>query len=266
MARNHRSDDIKNKRIGEVNYNLKGQKMKIIDYVNYDNVTVLFDDGAIRDNVNYQCFKNGTVKNYNTPKVYGVGITGTRQTKINGKIIKEYSTWCNMLQRCYDYKKQTLFPHYQECSVCTEWLCFDNFYDWCHKQDNWDKVIENPNNYHLDKDIIVKGNKQYSSTLCSFVPSSVNVLFVKGDDMRGQYPIGVSLIKQSGRYRSRCSMKLIGEGISHHTADTPEEAFLFYKKDKERLIKTIAKREYEQGNIIHKCYKAMMNYEVEITD
>ena len=48
--------------------------------------------------------------------------------------------------------------------------------------------------------------------------------------------------------------------------NSPEEAFLLYKKEKENYIKQIANEQYNIGNITKRCYDAMINYEVEITD
>ena len=171
----------------------------------------------------------------------------------------------NILQRCYDEEKQKQFPRYKGCSVCDEWLDYSCFAEWCRSQENWNKVINDPKNFHIDKDIIKKGNLIYCPDYCSFVPAKVNVMFTKQQKMRGDLPIGVSTTK-NGTYRSRCSMKIIGEKSTHHTANSPEEAFAYYKKDKERLIREVAKREFAEGNITEKCYKAMLMYEVEITD
>lgn len=265
MGKNHVNNRLKIERIGEVNYNRHGQKMEIVAYNNDCDITIRFDDGTIREHVYYSCFKNGIVRNFEVPDVYGVGISGTKRKKVNGKTTKEYSTWVNMLQRCYDPQKWVQFPHYKGCIVSEKWIHYDDFYEWCHDQDNWDKVIENPNKYHLDKDIICKGNKIYDPEFCSFVPANVNTLFVKRNEDRGELPIGVSTMK-SGRYRARCSMRLIGGGYTHHNADTPEEAFLYYKYDKEMLIRKIAEIEYAKGTIVKRCYEAMLNYQVEITD
>ena len=46
--------------------------------------------------------------------------------------------------------------------------------------------------------------------------------------------------------------------------DTPEEAFLAYKKDKEVYIKELAERWKE--NIDPRVYEALMNWTVEIND
>ena len=256
---------LKKKRIGESNYNIQGQHMEIINYTNYLDITILFEDGSIREHAPYSCFKDGSLKNYNTPDVYGVGISGYKKKKVNGKLTKEYGTWVNILQRCYDKEKQNQFPHYKGCSISKEWIRYDNFYEWCHNQSNWKKVIENPSNFHIDKDIIQKGNKIYGANFCSFVPANVNTLFVKNNKARGKLPIGVTE-DGYGKYRARCSMKLIDEKDAYKLFNTPEEGFLFYKENKERLIKEVAKKEFNNGNITKECYEAMMKYKVEITD
>ena len=46
--------------------------------------------------------------------------------------------------------------------------------------------------------------------------------------------------------------------------DTPEEAFLVYKKAKEAYVKEVAE-EYK-GKIDNRLYEALMNYEVDIND
>ena len=88
-----------------------------------------------------------------------------------------------------------------------------------------------------------------------------NNLFTKRDEARGKYYIGVT------KYRNKFKAQLnkgIGKSISLGTYDTPEEAFLAYKKAKEAYIKEVAE-EYK-GKIDNRLYEALMNYEVEITD
>ena len=43
----------------------------------------------------------------------------------------------------------------------------------------------------LDKDILIKGNKEYNPNTCCFVDIRLNSLFTKDNAMRGKYPIGV---------------------------------------------------------------------------
>lgn len=254
------------KHIGEEKCNKQGLHMTIKAYRSYEDIDVVFDNGYTREHVNYSEFKKGTTMNYMVPTVYGVGILGDVKTKINNKFTKEYSTWSNILQRCYDKKKHEEFPSYKESSICKEWLYYPNFVKWCHVQPNWDKVLENPKNFHIDKDIIVKGNKIYSPETCCFVPAIVNTIFCKSNAVRGDYPIGVSLMSHSSLFRARCNDPFAKKTIEHYGYITPEEAFEQYKKDKEGIIKKIAEQEYNKENITLQCYHAMMNYEVEITD
>ena len=48
--------------------------------------------------------------------------------------------------------------------------------------------------------------------------------------------------------------------------NTSQDAFYAYRKSKENLIKKVAQEEFDKSNITKKCYDAMMNYQVEVTD
>lgn len=52
-------------RTGETNINHQGLSMKIIEYKNWENINVEFDDGFISKNKTYQSFKNGQIRNHN---------------------------------------------------------------------------------------------------------------------------------------------------------------------------------------------------------
>ena len=126
-------------------------------------------------------------------------------------------------------------------------------------------MINHPD-FHLDKDILIKGNKLYSSETCCLVPPNVNYLFTKRNALRGDTPIGVSKdYRKSGNFVSICSNPY-GKDYVHYGFTNPDEAFYQYKKDKEMVIQTVANIEYAKGSISEKCYNAMMNYQVEITD
>ena len=56
---NTRRDFYENNRVGEVNTNIQGKQMKIIEYKDCNNVTVQFEDGKIVKNVKYYYFVNG---------------------------------------------------------------------------------------------------------------------------------------------------------------------------------------------------------------
>lgn len=80
-----------------------------------------------------------------------------------------------MLERCYSARYQERKPTYKGCSVCDEWLNYQNFAKWY--DDNYYEIKGEI--MCLDKDILVKGNKIYSPENCVFVPNYINVLFAR---------------------------------------------------------------------------------------
>lgn len=145
-------------------------------------------------------------------------------------------------------------------------MLYENFYEWLHSQENFEKWL-NGKDWAVDKDILIKGNKVYSSATCCLVPRQVNNLFIKRDADRGAYPIGVYFDNKQNIFVAQCSCvehKNHRIFLGHYY--TPEDAFDAYKKCKENIIKRVAKEEYEKRNITQQCYEAMVKYEVEITD
>lgn len=252
-------------RLGKEEYNHQGCLMKIIEYNRVDDILVEFQDkykGIVH--TQYQSFIRGNVKNPYFPMVLGVGMIGSKYSaKINNKETEEYQAWKGMVYRCFDKNTKERQPTYKETKCCNEWLCYENFYEWLHSQENFDNLY-NKGKWNVDKDILVKGNKTYSPDTCCLVPMNINSLFLKKDNYRGDLPIGV---KRSGKsFMARCSNPITGNREYLGSYSTPFYAFKSYKKYKENLIKQIAQIEHDKGNITERCYNAMMNYEVEITD
>lgn len=195
----------------------------------------------------------GCFKCYHYSKrAYGVGICDVENN--NGQ--QYYESWHSMLGRAVGVKYRKKNPTYEHCSVCKEWLYLSNFKQW----------FENPANgyqkgYHLDKDILVKGNTEYAPDKCCFVPQEINHIFAYKQKDNG-LPNGVTL--KQGRYISQISF---GEEKKHlGSFDTPEEAFIPYKIAKEQHVKELAESYFKEGKITERVYQALMKYEVEITD
>ena len=241
-------------RTGEERVNNFGSKMRIITYRNANDIDVYFEEynWTARHNI-YQNFKIGKIKCPYEKRLLGVGYIGEGEYKpiINNKKTKTYNAWCNMVKRCYDEKYQERQPTYKDCKVCDEWLNFQNFAKWY--DENYYQIDDET--MCLDKDILIKGNNIYSPETCLIVPDRINILFIKSNKTRGNYPIGVT--KHNDKFRAECGIKL-------GTYDTPEEAFQAYKTYKENLIKEIAE-EYK-NKIPEVLYKSLYKYEVEITD
>lgn len=252
------------KRLGEENVNHQGCLMKIVEYNRVDDILVEFQDeykGVVH--TQYKSFVRGNVKNPYYPMMLGVGMLGSKYpSKINDITTKEYQAWKGMIYRCFDTQTKNRNLAYMDAICCKEWLCFENFYEWLHSQENFDKW--NDDKWTIDKDILVKGNKIYSPETCCLVPNNVNALFINKSNYRGDLPIGVKRSHKS--FIARCSNPITGNREYLGSYSTPSHAFLAYKKYKEDLIEQIAQIEYDKGNITKKCYNAMMGYEVEITD
>ena len=249
-----------NNRVGKINYNTKGSRMKIIECINARNIVVIFDNGY-KTKTTYSQFKKGQIKNPYDKTIYNVGYIGEGYYKlITHKNI--YKHWSSMIRRCYADNKNKFNPTYKDCSVCEEWHNFQNFGKWF--DENY-YTIENET-MALDKDILVKGNKTYSPETCVFVPQRINSLFLKRNKSRGKYPIGTSYNKRDKKYESCCHMYKNNRYTRHAIGnfDTPTEAFTAYKTFKEQYIKQVA-NEYKD-KIPKKLYDAMYRYEVEITD
>ena len=250
----------KDGRLNEIGFNNNGERMTIVRYGGKKDIDVQFEDGTIVEHRDYDNFKRGSIKNPMTPSVYGVGYFGVGEFKScdeNGKHTKCYATWKDMQKRCYDPKYHEKRQTYKNCKVCEEWNNYQVYAKW-HNENYYE--VEGQA-MALDKDILNKGNKVYSPETCVFVPVSINSLFVKCDNKRGQYPIGVD--KHRNKFRAKLR-KGIGKTIVLGTYDTVEEAFQAYKKAKEQYIKEVAE-EYKD-KIPYRLYEAMMNYEVEIDD
>lgn len=238
-------------RVGEKFKTVQGYEGEITEYFGAFNSTVKFDDGTIIKNVHYSRIANQTLSNPNHKTIFGVGYLGQGKYNTGSKNGKtHYITWSGMIERCYDEKKHIKSPTYKDCSVHPEWHNFQNFAKWF--EENYQE------SFQLDKDILVKGNKIYSPETCCFVPKEINLIFNKRGTLRGKYPIGVSLHRKSDKFKARMGRVYLG------IFNTEIEAFQAYKTAKEAYIKEVADK--WKGLISDRVYKALYNYEVEITD
>lgn len=262
----NRNETQKLERLGEERTNKQGCAMKIVEYKNYDDIIVEFQDSyKVKIHTTYNNFKKLNVKNPYFPTVFGVGAVGvkykTRNVLTNHSMTKEYVAWNNMLKRCYDKELKNKHKTYDDVICCKEWLLFENFYEWLHNQENFDKWY-NGKMWAVDKDIIKKGNKIYSPDTCCLVPDNVNKLFTKHDNNKNSRPVGVNAVGDIFWVRCRNPFTKTEEYLGSY--NTAEKAFYVYKKYKENNIKKMAQIEFDNKNITKKCYNAMMNYKVDI--
>lgn len=249
-------------RTGEINYNNFGSKMIIKEYRKYSDVDIYFPKyNWTAESVQYNKFKSGEIKCPYEPRVYNHGYLG--EGKYNYKEHKRhYTTWKNMLKRCYDPKFHKNNSSYIKCEVFKDWLNFQNFAKWY--DDNFYQ-LENEV-MHLDKDILYKHNKIYSPKTCIFAPQNINILFIKSEKSRGDAPIGVYWDKIKNVFIAKGTIFKNGKSKTVHLGryNNSNDAFQSYKNFKENHLKEIAN--LYKDRIPQKLYNALINYKVEITD
>ena len=245
--------------VGKICKSKSSGDFKVLKYNDSGYVEIKFTNTGFEMVAQLGNTKNGNVKDPYSPSVCGVGILGTKYpTKVNGVQTKEYTLWCNMLKRCYSDTIKKRRPTYEDCEVSENFKSYEYFYEWCHKQ-----VGFGNEGFHLDKDLLIKGNRVYSESTCIFIPSEINSLLINCTASRGEYLIGVYWHKTKKAFVAQVSRN---KGKQEHLGlfNTEIEAFNAYKQAKEVFVK-------EQANnwklqIDPRVYNALMNYQVEITD
>lgn len=238
-------------------------KCFIIDYKNYNNVTVIFYEPFCVVRCNLGSLQKGHVSNPMFPTLLGKGYIGVGRynSKNCGRI---YTLWRNILRRCYCEDTRRKFPTYAEVTVCPEWLDFQNFAEWCYSQKFFNAKDDKGNPYQIDKDILVRGNKVYSPEFCRFVPSSVNNSILTSKSKRGAHPIGVYF--KRGKFFSQITGGCSGKRstIALGSFDTEEEAFQAYKRAKEAYIAEVANK--WEGYIDLDVYESLLRWSVNKWD
>ena len=190
--------------------------------------------------------------------IYGVAYnSGGKHKSTEGNVTTpSYSVWFDMIRRCYskDFHKER--PHHKDCTVCEEWLDFQNFAEWYKSQPFTGRGTQ------LDKDILVKGNTIYSPETCIVVPKDINMFFVHAKKKSSGLPLGVRKITNYDGYQVSVSNRGVNTYVG--SSKTIEGAFLIYKTKKEAYAKSLAMQYKDQ--LCPRAFKAIMEWEVHIDD
>ncbi len=251
---------FRDKMLGKEFETLNFGKCFIIDYKGANDVTVMFYEPVCVVKTCIQSLRSGKVRNPFYPSFYGKGFIGVGKYGYKDKII--YKLWTNMLERSFCPFYKTKAFSYRDVSVCDEWLDFQTFAKWCDSQKFFSVRDYKGKRYHLDKDILVKGNKVYSPETCCFVPEDVNNLLVSCKKSRGDYPVGVVLVKSRGDFVANLSCFKKRKHLGYFS--TCEEAFEAYKVAKEVHIKVVANM--WRGKVDEEVYESLLKYEVDVGD
>ena len=245
--------------VGKVFKSLNSGDFKVLKYKNSKDIEIQFLKTSYEATVQLGNIKNGSIKDPYSPSVCGAGIVGTKYpSRVNGVKTKEYVLWCNMLERCYSTSLKKKCPTYEGCECSENFKSYEYFYEWCNKQVGFDNK-----DWHLDKDLLIKGNKVYSESTCVFIPQEINQVLVKHESMRGEHPIGVHWSNTNKAFVAMVS-KSTGKREYLGLFNTELEAFNAYKTAKEAFVKEKANKWKSQ--IDERAYEALMNYTVDIDD
>jgi hypothetical protein len=129
-----------------------------------------------------------------------------------------------MLERCYNPKYHAKYPTYIGCSVVPDWHSFMAFRAWMSKQ-KWEGL-------HLDKDLLLQGNKVYGPDTCIFIAKQLNNFTVDCAASRGEWPTGVHLDRQSGKFKARCNNPFTGKRETLGYFTCPDAAHEAWRKRK----------------------------------
>lgn len=241
-------------RVGEERPNNFGTPMKIVKIVKENDIDVEFLDEHhfIKTHTTYGNFKNGCIKNPYDKTCWGVGYIGVGKYirhNSDGNMNIVYNVWRSMIERCYSERHKDAHRSYYGISeCCEEWWNYQTFAEW-YKANEYGCE----GRLHLDKDILIEGNKLYSPDRCLLVPQRINLLFMNKSNNRG-LPNGV--YKNKDGYYAKLKSKDLG------TYATIEDAYRAYAKERKRVVIEVA-NEFK-GKIPTKVYDALMGHEFRI--
>ena len=248
--------------VGSVHKTNKYGNLIVTKYINNVTVHIRFINTGYETVVTLHNVKNGSVKDRFSPSVYGVGIIGDCVGMVNKKHTLEYHLWQSALERCYSEKFQQKRPTYKGCTFSDNFKQYPYFKEWCNKQVGFNSKDDKGKPFHLDKDILVKGNKLYSEDTCCFVPNEINNLFTNFSNNKREYPRGVFYNEGNSKFCSQLSKQNRITKLGYFMCEI--EAFQAYKQAKESYIKEVAEKWRDKIDV--RVYEALMKYEVEITD
>lgn len=192
--------------------------------------------------------------------IFGVGVNDwlySCHKYVDGKkvAIKEYVLWKGVIERCYSRKLINNRPTYESVKCDPSWLSMTNFINDVSCFVGYDKAFTD--GWELDKDILSPEEKVYSKETCCFVPPRINTVLLSNSRSNNGLPVGVSLIKKSGKFQARCRL----DGVERHLGvfDTPEEASVAYKQYKKLELLRLA--DVYKDDIDERVYDALCNYQ-----
>lgn len=164
---------------GQVLRNKLGLEFKVVEFMYRKNTEFYFKIKFLKTGnekiCNHRNIFKGSIKDEYNPSKYGVGYFGKGYS---GKIYngKAYKKWDSMLSRCYN-PKNIQYHNYGAVgvTVCSRWLCFQNFVEDLPSLPGWDIELFEAGKLELDKDKIIYNNTVYGPYTCSLLSKLENL-------------------------------------------------------------------------------------------
>lgn len=152
---------------------------------------------------------------------------------------KAGALWEGINFRCkYGGRYQEKHPSYFGCT--NDFASFNSFVDFCHSQYGYLKKDDRGRTWHIDKDLLVFGNKSYSESTCIFAPHKANNVFTFRKD-GGLYPLGVTRCATTGKFKA--NIHAGGRSRAIGRFEDPMEAHHAWQKAKLELATDMAVRD-----------------------
>lgn len=237
--------------IGDIRRNKYNEEFVIIDYIDHNNIIVMFLDNnkGITKTTFHEMIHLDTVNPYHYDEFYnnyiGEGVYNEK------RYLKIYTIWSYMFI-CHN-------------NICNEWYNFQNFAYW---YDNYISSlnIEYYRHYELDKDILQWNSpcKVYSPNTCCLVPKEINKALYSDycKKRKCDYDLPKGVYKRQDKHIFYTTISKYGKHINLGTYSSPEEAFEVYRYAKKEYIRELANKYYSINAIKWNVYHALYNIEI----
>lgn len=171
--------------VGTYHKTTKCGDLVIKEYFSSTKVTVEFTLTGYTTSTTIQNIRKGQVKDPLYPAIYGKGFLGIgkHKSRTKGKLKRAYNVWSKMLARCYDPSSKAYALYGAKgITVCKEWHNYQTFAEW-YSQNVGEGL-------HVDKDILIAGNKVYGPHSCIAVTQTINSIKANAKQYTFKSPTG----------------------------------------------------------------------------
>lgn len=221
--------------IGNIYTNNRGNTCTLIERISIGKWRAVTINGFEFEVHQSQLLK-GEFKTPECKSVYDIGYVGVGNYTCrnnSGKVTIEYSTWANMIRRCYtNYAGNKSANSYTSCTVDESWHNFQTFAEWFTSKSK--AYLQRGLVPKLDKDLL-SNSKVYSENNCVLLPNIINCS-LSSSRMTSKFQHGITL--QRGIFYATIMYK--GRNLHLGTFLTEQEAIHTYNRKKAELLKELS--------------------------